>query len=363
MSSIFSNPYATIQGEVLKITLNKEYVLNLLVKLLETPSPTGYTHDLMNELASEAERLGYVMERNAKGCGYIRVKGSDSSSSRVIALSAHIDTLGAMVRSINSDGTLRLTSLGGYMMQSMENEYCTIFTRSGHTYTGTIMSNQPSVHVFSGARDLKREESNMIVRIDELTHSKAETEKLGIGTGDYVAFAARTELTPSGFVKSRHLDDKASVAALFGLLESMKSNMWLPKHDIVIIVTNYEEIGHGASYIPQDITEMVAVDMGAMGDDLSCKETDVSICAKDSSGPYDYFMTGRLIDLAKRESIPYAVDVYPHYGSDASAALRGGNNIRAALIGPGVHASHAMERTHEQAVLNTAKLLAAYITE
>ncbi|WP_195571609.1 M42 family metallopeptidase [Paenibacillus sp. 1001270B_150601_E10] len=359
----FDQPYAPINTTALQAGINKDYVTGLLMKLLSTPSPTGYTHHAMNLLKEEAEKLGYTMERNAKGCGIIRVKGSDDTSDRVIALSGHVDTLGAMVRSINSNGTLKLTSLGGFMANSMENEYCIIHTRSGRTYTGTIMTNQPSVHVFSGARDLKREEGVMMVRIDELVHTADDVKKLDIHVGDYVSFDARPVHLPSGFIKSRHLDDKASVAALFGLLHSMKHNQWQPKHDIVMIVTNYEEVGHGASYIPQDITEMIAVDMGCIGDDLTCKETDVSICAKDSSGPYDYFMTNRLIDLAVREGIPHAVDIYPHYGSDASASLRGGNNIRAALIGPGVHASHAMERTHEQAVLNTAKLLAAYIQE
>lgn len=363
MTLIFDNPYPDITNKPLHINIDKNYVMSLLLECLQTASPTGYTHALMNRLSVEAEHLGYKMERNAKGCGYIRVKGSNSSSNRVIALSAHVDTLGAMVRSVNANGTLRLTSLGGFMANAMENEYCTIHTSSGKTYTGTIMTNQPSVHVFAGARDLKREESVMIVRIDEMVNSKADVEQLGIRTGDYVSFDARPQHLPSGYIKSRHLDDKASVSALFGLLHSMREHNWQPVHDIVIIITNYEEIGHGASFIPQDITEMVAVDMGCIGDDLNCKETDVSICPKDSSGPYDYFMTNRLIALAEREDIPFAVDVYPHYGSDASAALRGGNDIRAALIGPGVHASHAMERTHEQAVINTAILLAAYITE
>lgn len=363
MSELFSNPYTPIRKDALQLSVDKDYVTQWLLELLSTPSPTGYTHDLMNRIAAEASSLGFLPERNEKGCTYIRIAGSEPNPNRVIALSAHVDTLGAMVRSINADGTLRLTSLGGFMMTSMENEYCKIHTRSGQIYTGTIMSNQPSVHVYPGARELKREESNMIVRIDELTYSKDETKKLGINTGDFVSFEARPVHLPSGYIKSRHLDDKASVAALFGLMHSMKKHNWKPTYDVVIIITNYEEIGHGASSIPQDITEMIAVDMGAMGDDLSCKETDVSICAKDSSGPYDYFMTGRLIELAVREHIPHAVDVYPQYGSDASAALRGGNNIRAALIGPGVHASHAMERTHEQAIMNTAKLLAAYITE
>ncbi|NMM55334.1 M42 family metallopeptidase [Paenibacillus aquistagni] len=359
----FDQPYAPLREQALHAAIDKEYVIALLLKLLSTPSPTGYTHHAMVMLQEEAARLGYSMERNAKGGGIIRIKGEDSSSDRVIALSGHVDTLGAMVRSINSNGTLKLTSLGGFMANAMENEYCTIHTRSGKTYTGTIMTNQPSVHVFSGARDLKREEAVMMVRIDELVHQADDVKKLGIEIGSYVSFDARPVHVPSGFIKSRHLDDKASVAALFGLLHSMKQKQWRPKHDIVMIITNYEEVGHGASYLPQDITEMIAVDMGCIGDDLSCKETDVSICAKDSSGPYDYFMTNRLIDLAMREGIPHAIDIYPHYGSDASASLRGGNNIRAALIGPGVHASHAMERTHEQAVINTAALLAAYIQE
>ncbi|MCR8843412.1 M42 family metallopeptidase [Paenibacillus sp. SC116] len=363
MSTLFDSPYAAIKDEALAISIDESYVLSLLMELLHTPSPTGYTHHIMNRIHEEAHKLGYTMERNQKGGGYIRVKGAQDDSTQVIGLSAHVDTLGAMVRSIHTDGTLRLTPLGGYMMSSIENEYCQIHTHAGQTYTGTIMTKQPSVHVFDKASELARNEENIIVRIDEIVHTKEDTGKLGIRTGNYVSFDARPVHMPSGFIKSRHLDDKASVAALFGLLHSMKVHQWKPQHDIVIYITNYEEIGHGASSLPSGITELIAVDMGAMGDDLNCKETDVSICAKDSSGPYDYFMTSRLVQLAEREGIAHVVDIYPRYGSDASAALRGGNDIRAALIGPGVHASHAMERTHLQAVINTAKLLAAYITE
>ncbi|MBN3522828.1 M42 family metallopeptidase [Paenibacillus apiarius] len=352
-----------ITSEPFHAAIDENYVISFLMELLQTPSPTGYTHHIMKRIGEEAQRLGYSFELTQKGCGVIRVNGAKGNAEKVIGLSAHVDTLGAMVRSINADGTLRLTSLGGYMSHSMENEYCQIHTRDGRVYTGTIMTNHPSVHVFSDARDYAREEKNMMVRIDELVHTKPDTEALGIRTGDYVSFDARPVHLHNGLIKSRHLDDKASVAALFGVLESMKRTSWQPQHNIVIFITNYEEIGHGASYIPQEITELIAVDMGAMGDDLACKETDVSICAKDSSGPYDYMMTGQLIALAEREGVEYAVDIYPHYGSDASAALRGGHNIRAALIGPGVHASHAMERTHQNAVLNTARLLSAYIRE
>lgn len=344
---------------MITIQPNEDYILSILKKLLDTPSPSGFTAQVMNLVAEEAAALNVPLSWNEKGGVILTVPGLDPS--RTIGISAHVDTLGGMVRSIKANGTLRLTSIGGFAMHSIENEYCVIHTRSGKTYTGTILTSHPSVHVYPDARDFKRSEENMEVRIDELVSSKDDVLKLGISVGDFISFDARAVITPSGYIKSRHLDDKASVAALFGLLESMKREGWRPLHNLSFLISNYEEVGHGTAWIPGEINEMIAVDMGAMGDDLSCKETDVSICAKDSSGPYDYAMTGRLIELADALKIPYAVDIYPMYGSDASAALRGGNNIRAALIGPGVHASHSMERTHKQAVVNTAKLLAAYV--
>lgn len=344
---------------MLTIQPNEDYILSILKKLLDTPSPSGFTAKVMNIVAEEAAALDIPLTWNEKGGVILTVGGLDPS--RTIGISAHVDTLGAMVRSIKSNGTLRLTSVGGFTMHSIENEYCEIHTRSGNTYTGTILTSHPSVHVYPDARDYKRLEENMEVRIDEMVSTKDEVLKLGISVGDFISFDARAVITPSGYIKSRHLDDKASVAALLGLLESMKREGWKPLHNLTFLISNYEEVGHGASWIPADIQEMIAVDMGAMGDDLSCKETDVSICAKDSSGPYDYVMTGSLIQLAEALAVPYAVDIYPQYGSDASAALKGGSNIRAALIGPVVHASHSMERTHKQAILNTAKLLAAYV--
>lgn len=340
---------------------NESYILNLLLKLLNTPSPSGFTREVIGLVREEAEALSIPFSQNEKGGAILTLKGKDSS--RKIAISAHVDTLGAMVRAVNSNGTLAITSVGGFMMNSIENEYCQIHTRSGKVFTGTILSSHPSVHVYTDAREFKREERNMEVRIDELVENKEDVLKLGISVGDFICFDARPVVTDSGLVKSRHLDDKASVAALFGLLESSRREGWTPRHDLVFLISNYEEVGHGASWIPEGVNEMIAVDMGAMGDNLSCKETEVSICAKDSTGPYDYEMTSRLIELAKSLDIPYAVDIYPHYGSDASAALHGGHNIRAALIGPGVHASHAMERTHKQAIFNTTRLLAAYVTE
>lgn len=341
-------------------SINQEYVLAFLQELLAAPSPSGYTMAILNRVEEEAARLGFATERTPKAACIVTVPGRTEET---LALSAHVDTLGAMVRSVKPNGALRLTPVGGYSMSSIENEYCTVHKRDGTVVTGTILTTRPSVHVYSDSREQKREEANLEIRLDAPVTSKEETEALGIRNGDYISFDPRSEFLPNGYIKSRHLDDKAGVACLFGLLELLKRTGATPERTLKLLITSYEEVGHGASYLPPDINEILAVDMGAMGDDLTCTERDVSICAKDSSGPYDYGITSELIRLAERDGLRFAVDIYPHYGSDASAAMRGGNNIRAGLIGPGVHASHAMERTHRDALWNTIALLAAYTAE
>lgn len=203
----------------------------------------------------------------------------------------------------------------------------------------------------------------MEIRIDEKVKTKEEVEALGICAGDFIFIEPKTEITESGFIKSRFIDDKGSVTALMGLLELMSRENIVPSYTTKIFISTYEEVGHGSAYIPQDITEMIAVDMGCIGDDLNCTEYDVSICAKDSGGPYDYNMVTDLVNLSKKNNLSYVVDIYPMYGSDVVAALNAGNNIRGALIGPGVHASHGMERTHYDAIENTIKLLYLYITK
>ncbi|MEO3944589.1 M42 family metallopeptidase [Gorillibacterium sp. CAU 1737] len=343
----------------MKNRINQAYVKTVLNELLATPSPTGYAHHAIAKVEEEANKLGYAFEKTPKGMAIITVEGE---SQEVLGLSGHVDTLGAMVRSIKDRGTLRMTPLGGYMMSSIEGEYVQVHTRDGQTVSGTVLTTHPSVHVYADARDQKREEANMEVRLDADVASRDDVKKLGIRVGDFISFDPRSQWV-NGFLKSRHLDDKAGVAALFGVLELLKREGIKPKKTLKVCITTYEEVGHGASYLPEDIRELLAVDMGAMGDDLTCTEKDVSICAKDSSGPYDYEMTSRLIELSEKHGISYAVDIYPSYGSDASAALRGGSNLRAALIGPGVHASHGMERTHEEALWNTISLLTAYVTE
>ncbi len=335
-----------------------EYIIETLKVLVNIPSPSGYTKEVMEYVRGQAEGFGYVCEYSQKGGLVIRVKGLKNET---LGLSAHVDTLGAMVRSISREGMLKFTMVGGYTMQSIEGSYCRIHTRDRRVYTGTILSKSPSVHSYDDARTLERTERNMEIRIDERVKCKEDVIKLGINSGDYISFEANFEYTEKGFIKSRHLDDKASVAVLLGLLKEMSEGGLVPERNLKLLISNYEEVGFGASWIPEDITEFIAVDMGVIGDDLNGTEYAVSICAKDSSGPYDYDLTTALINLAKENHIDYAVDVFPHYGSDVSAAIRGGSNIRGALIGQGIHASHGMERTHRDSLENTLKLLKAYL--
>ena len=338
---------------------NKEETVSFLVDLLSIHSPSGYTTNAIDFLRKKVEEIGFETETTPKGNLLVQVAGKDSSQTR--GLSAHVDTLGLMVRSINSDGTLALTKLGGPLTPTLDGEYCDVITRDGTIYTGTILSNTPSIHVFPDASTKSRDVDNLVVKLDERVKNKEEVQKLGILNGDIVAYDPKVEVTESGFIKSRFLDDKASVAILVSILKMIKKEDFLPTTNLTFIFSTYEEVGHGASWIPEDITELLAVDMGAIGLDLECTEYDVSICAKDSSGPYDYELTTQLINFAKAKDLNFAVDIYPMYGSDASAALRGGANIRAALIGPGVSSSHGMERTHMDAIENTFKLINEYI--
>lgn len=331
--------------------------LPLLEKIFNIDSPTGYTKDVINYLDEVITELGYLTERNKKGNLVVSVKGEKDYT---LGLSAHVDTLGLMVRSIMPSGHLRFTMLGGMLLPTLDGEYCRVHTRSGKVYTGTILSTSPSVHVFKDSRSKMRDEDNMYIRLDENVKSKKDTLDLGIGNGDIVAVEPKFTFTESGYVKTRFLDDKASVFILVTYLQRLKEQNKIPACNLKIIFTTYEEVGHGASQVPY-LDELLAVDMGCIGTDLECTEEQVSICAKDGSGPYDYEMTSKLIELAKENKLNYAVDIYPFYSSDASAALRGGADIKAGLIGAGIHASHGMERTHIEGIINTIKLIEAYV--
>lgn len=339
--------------------INEKNILEFAKEILLIDSPSGFTHNIISFLENECKKRNLNYEKNNKGNLIIKIKGK---SDYKLGLSAHVDTLGAMVRSIKSDGTLSFTLIGGPILPTYDGEYCKIYTRDGRVYEGTFLSNSPAVHVHPDSQSLQRNADNMHIRLDEVTKSTKETLALGINTGDFIAIDPKTTITKNRFIKSRFLDDKISVAILFALIDYLATNKIIPNQDLVLIISTYEEVGHGASSVPE-LNELIAVDMGCVGLDLNGSEYDVSICPKDSSGPYDYDITSKLIALAKEEKLQYAVDIFPFYSSDVSAALRGGANIKGGLIGPGVGASHGMERTHEQAVVNTLKLLIAYLTK
>jgi putative aminopeptidase FrvX len=223
--------------------------------------------------------------------------------------------------------------------------------------------NDPSVHVNKEYGSQKREFEGMEVVLDEITSSKEETEKLNICTGDYVCFDPRVLITDSGYIKSRFLDDKLSAAILLGLAKQIIENNKPPRRGLYMHFTVYEEVGHGsAGSVPDDVSEILCVDMGCVGEGLNCDERKVSICVKDSHGPSNYEMTSALIKCAKEHKLDFAPDIYPHYGSDADAALYAGYDIRHCLIGAGVYASHGYERSHIEGVGNTLELIEAYIT-
>lgn len=334
-------------------------ILAFAKQILEIPSPSGYTKNIIEFLANYCQQKHMSYEITRKKNLMIYFPGEDNYQ---IGLSAHVDTLGAMVRSISSDGTLKFSTIGGPILPTYDGEYCMVLTRDGKTFHGTFLSNSPAAHVFKDATTLPRNQETMHIRLDENVKDKEDVIKCGIGPGDFIAVDPKTVITESGFIKSRFLDDKISVAILFALMDHIQTTKMKLKHSLTFIISTYEEVGHGATSIP-DLNEMIAVDMGCIGEDLSCTEYDVSICAKDSFSPYDFDLTNQLVAVAKKAKLPYVLDIYPYYASDVSAALRGGNNIKGGLIGPGVSASHGMERTHQDAVAATLQLLIAYLSQ
>ncbi len=333
-----------------------ERVVEILKEILEIPSPTGYTGEVLAHIERKLNDAGIKTHYTNKGA---LLAYNHPEPELVIA--GHVDTLGAMVKGILPDGHLSFTRVGGLLLPTFEGEYCTIITRSGKRFRGTLLLKNPSVHVNRDASKKERKEENMYIRLDELVEKKEDTEKLGIRPGDFIAFDPKFEYV-NGFVKAHFLDDKASVAVMIDLLLDLAQT--LEKLPVAFFFSPYEEVGHGGSAgYPLTAKELLVVDMGVVGDGVHGKETAVSIAAKDSSGPYDYEMTTKLIELAEKNEIPHVVDVFPYYGSDGSAALRAGWDFRVALIGPGVHASHGMERTHVKGLLATKELLRAYIEE
>ena len=336
------------------------FIKEIAYKIFGCDSPTGYSMNVNKLIIDILADMGY--QANITNKGNVRLFIEGNNHSKKVATSAHTDTLGLMVRSINGNGTLSVTNIGGPILPTLDGEYCKVVTRDGKRYSGTILCNSASVHVFEDAKTKPRNLDTLTVRIDEIVNSKQDVINLGINNGDYVLIDPKTVITESGFLKSRFIDDKGSVCVILSVLKELKNKGLKPTYDTYVYFVNQEEVGHGAATVDSDIDEFVTVDMGCIGKDLAGNEFEVSICAKDSGGPYSYELTNKLVKLAKDNNVKYVIDIFPYYGSDIGAAWHSGVDCAGALIGPGVHASHGMERTHMDALKNTKELLYLYLT-
>jgi putative aminopeptidase FrvX len=343
--------------------IDTQYLLDILDGLLNTPSPTGYTQEAVAYIENALAAFPHLEhKRTLKGALLASWSGKSSQEPRAVAV--HTDTLGAMVKQIKSNGRLQLTKIGGFAWNTVEGEGCTVFTQGGERIRGSLLIDKASGHVYGKkVIDTPREDEHMEVRLDARTLSESETRDLGVEVGDFVIFDPRVEMT-NGFVRSRHLDDKACVACALAAVKAIGDAGLSPAQKAYLYFSNYEEVGHGgASGIPEDSAEMLVVDMAAVGDGQTSDEFHATLCVKDSSGPYHYDLNQRLRKLAEQHDIAYKVDIYPFYGSDGSAQWRAGGDLAVALIGPGVDASHNYERTHLEALEATTQWIMAYLLE
>ena len=336
------------------------FAVEKAVELLAIDSPTGYTRAAEDYVLKEFAALGFSAVRTVKGGILVDLGGKDENDA--LLLEAHADTLGGMVAEIKSNGRLRIINVGGMCASNAETENCRIITKFNGIYEGTLQLCNASVHVNGDYATTARKWETVEVLLDEIVENAEDVKALGISVGDFVCFEPRTRVTKSGYIKSRFLDDKLSVGILLGFAKYLHDEKLVPQRRVYAHITVYEEVGHGgAACVPAGVTEAISVDMGCVGDGLQCTERQVSICAKDSCGPYSYEVVTKLIAAAKKENADYAVDIYPHYGSDVEATLSAGYDLRHGLIGAGVYASHGYERSHKDGVENTLKVLKGYL--
>jgi putative aminopeptidase FrvX len=345
-----------------RFEIDTEYLLRVLVDLLNTPSPTGDTEWACGLVQQELEVMGITTQRTRKGAVLAELDGFKSDAPR--ALTAHVDTLGVMVKEIKPSGRLKVTALNGIMWPTIESEGVSIATRSGRQLRGSIVFTNGAAHVNPRAKDEPRNADNLEVRLDERTSSKEETKLLGVEVGDFVYLDPRVENSDSGFIRSRFLDDKACVACVLAALKALKDSDVTPSQRAYVLISNFEEVGHGGmDGLPENLAEYVVVDMACIGEGLAGDEFHCSICLKDSSGPYSKALSGRLRDVADKRGIDLVPDIYPFYASDGTAYWRSGGRAEVALVGPGVDTSHGYERTHMDALRDTAQLLVEYLVE
>lgn len=341
--------------------IDHKFLQEFLIELLNTPSPTGFTHMAIEVTQKALSPFKGIKTRITRKGGLVGTwAGEKNDTPR--ALTAHVDTLGAMVKEIKGNGRLKITRLGGLLLNGVETEGCTVYTNDGKTIRGSLMLNNSSAHVHGAkANETKRTEDAMEIRLDEKTSSAEETSKLSIEVGDYIAFDPRVEIN-NGFIRSRFLDDKAGVAAILAAVKTMTAAGLKPAQTTTLHISNYEEVGHGAAAgFPDDLAELVTIDMAAIGAGQTSDEFHATLCLKDSGGPYHHGLSNHLRQLAEDHNIPYKTDIYPYYGSDGEAYWRAGGDVAVALIGPGVEASHNYERTHMDALIATTQWIMSYL--
>ncbi len=345
-----------------RFEISPDYLVQTLVDLLNTPSPTGDTDYAIGFVQGELDAMGIATERTIKGGLLAHIEGHRSDKPR--ALTAHVDTLGAIVQQIKPNGRLKLSALNGLNWPTVESEGLSIATRSGRQVRGSLVLTNGAAHVNKEAGTAPRNADTLEVRIDERTERAEETRLLGIEVGDFVYFDPRVEVSQSGFIRSRFLDDKACVASLLAATKAIVDAGATPAQSLTLLISNFEEVGHGGmDGLPANIHELLVLDMACIGEGLQGDEFHCSICLKDSSGPYSKALSDRIRGLADRRGIDLRPDIYPYYGSDGSAYWRSGGQAEVALIGPGVDTSHGYERTHRDALFDTAQLVAEYMVE
>ena len=358
-----ASQFAPVKAGKRNINIDVRFMVDFLVQLLRTPSPTGYTTNALHLVHETLAALKLDTRFNIKGGLIATWQGKSNARGR--AMTAHVDTLGAMVKEIDQvTGRLRLSKIGGLTWSSVEGEACSIITNSGRVYRGAVLPRKASVHVHGAPEVEKSERSDatMEVRLDAKVRSGTETRQLGIEVGDFVAFDPRVEVTDTGFIRSRHLDDKASVACIAAACKALLDAGLRPAQRTTILISHYEEVGHGAATgIPADVKEVLAIDMAAVGPGQNSDEYSVGICVKDSGGPYSPEMKHMLMQLCQGADIPYKLDIYPYYGSDVGPIWRSGADVVAGLIGPGVDASHHYERTHVDSMVATVRLIIEFM--
>lgn len=345
----------------MKFQIDEKFLIDCFRDLVEVPSLVGYGVKLAPVLDRYAAQFGCAITYDRRGTGYITLDGADNS--KTVLLAAHCDTIGLMVRRIEPNGMIRVQRVGGINFSNLEGETVTVHTRDGRDYTGLIACQSHSVHVFDDARTLERSEHTMIVLLDEDVHSKEDVRALGIRNGDYISIEPRMEFTKNGYLKSRFIDDKAAVAGVFTMLKYLRENGLKPKYRTMLAFTFGEEIGLGGPWVPPEVSEYVAIDIGLIGPDYDGHERNVMICAKDMKTTYTYELVNRLIGYAEKAGCDYAVDIYHHYSTDAAIAYLGSNNVQIAAFGMPVYCSHGRERTHMLSLQNTMNLMLAYVLD